>query len=94
MFKLISATPNPFARKVRVALMEKGIPFDLITVNPWNANKGVHPYNPLGKIPLLIADPGKPIYESSCILDWLEVHFPETALIPKDKEKALEIEYF
>ena len=94
MLKLISATPSPFARKVRVALMEKDIPFDLITVNPWNANERVHPHNPLGKIPVLITDPGKPIYESSYILDWLEVHFPEPALIPKDKEKALEAKYF
>ena len=85
MLKLISATPSPFARKVRVALMEKDIPFDLITVNPWNANESVHPHNPLGKIPVLITDPGTPIYESSYILDWLEVHFPEPALIPKDK---------
>ena len=94
MLKLISATPSPFARKVRVALMEKDIPFDLITVNPWNANERVHLHNPLGKIPVLITDPGKPIYESSYILDWLEVHFPEPSLIPKDKEKALEAKYF
>ena len=94
MLKLISATPSPFARKVRVALMEKDIPFDLITVNPWNANERVHLHNLLGKIPVLITDPGKPIYESSYILDWLEVHFPEPVLIPKDKEKALEAKYF
>ena len=94
MLKLISATPSPFARKVRVALMEKDIPFELITVNPWNANERVHPYNPLGKIPVLITDCEKPIYESSYILDWLEVHFPEPSLIPKDKEKALEAKYF
>ena len=54
----------------------------------------MHPHNPLGKIPVLITHPGKPIYESSYILDWLEVHFPEPALIPKDKEKALEAKYF
>ena len=85
MLKLISATPSPFARKVRVALMEKDIPFDLITVNPWNANEWVHPHNPMGKIPVLITDPGKSMYESSYILDWLEIHFPEPPLIPKDK---------
>ena len=26
---LISATPSPYARKVRIELAEKGIPFDL-----------------------------------------------------------------
>ncbi|MFX8833001.1 glutathione S-transferase N-terminal domain-containing protein, partial [Acinetobacter baumannii] len=27
--KLISATPSPYARKVRIALIEKGLPFEL-----------------------------------------------------------------
>ena len=71
MLKLISATPSPFARKVRVALTEKDIPFDLITVNPWNGNERVHPHNPLRKIPVLITNSGKPIYELSYILDWI-----------------------
>ena len=94
MLKLISATPSPFARKFRVALMENDVPFDILTVNPWNANERVHPHNPLGKIPVLLTDPGKPIYESSYILDWLQVHFPEPALLPNDKEKVLEAKYF
>jgi glutathione S-transferase len=34
--KLISATPSPYARKVRIALAEKGIPFELLTEIPWN----------------------------------------------------------
>ena len=36
MLQLISATPSPYARKVRIALAEKNIPFDLITEVPWN----------------------------------------------------------
>ena len=35
-FKLISATPSPYARKVRIALAEKGIPFELQTEVPWH----------------------------------------------------------
>ena len=31
MLRLISATPSPYARKVRIALAEKGIPFKLKT---------------------------------------------------------------
>jgi glutathione S-transferase len=34
MYRLISATPSPYARKVRIALIEKGIPFELITTVP------------------------------------------------------------
>ena len=37
MMRLLSATPSPYARKVRIALAEKGIPFELVTEVPWNA---------------------------------------------------------
>src|SRR3712207_9552563 len=30
MYRLISAAPSPYARKVRIALAEKAIPFELI----------------------------------------------------------------
>ena len=38
MMKLPSATPSPYARKVRIALAEKGLPFELLTEVPWNAD--------------------------------------------------------
>ena len=34
MLKLISATPSPYARKVRIALAEKAIAFELVTEVP------------------------------------------------------------
>ena len=34
--KVLSATPSPYARKVRIALHEKGLPFELVTEVPWN----------------------------------------------------------
>lgn len=34
--KLISATPSPYARKVRIMLAEKDIPFELQTEVPWD----------------------------------------------------------
>ena len=46
MFQLISATLSPYARKVRIALAEKGLPFKLVTEVPWRSM--VTPkYNPL-----------------------------------------------
>ena len=73
MMQLISATPSPYARKVRIALAEKGLPFELITEVPWD-NATVTPrYNPLEKLPILILDDGTTVYESSFILEWLEL---------------------
>ncbi len=57
--KLISATPSPYARKVRIALAEKGIPFDLVTEVPWNADATTPDHNPLGKLPVLILMPAR-----------------------------------
>ena len=82
MFKLISATPSPYARKVRIALLEKGIPFELITEVPWNSTTATPRYNPLEKLPVLIPEHGAAVYESSYILDWLELKFPATPLLP------------
>jgi hypothetical protein len=49
MLKLFSATPSPFARKVRVVLLEKNVPFKLVTVNSWNLNANIERFNPLGR---------------------------------------------
>jgi glutathione S-transferase len=88
--KLISATPSPYARKVRIALAEKGIPFDLITEVPWDSTTTVPLYNPLEKLPVLLLDDARSIYESSHILEWLELKFPQPPLLPSDTDDRLE----
>ena len=54
MLQLISATPSPYARKVRIALAEKNIPFELITEVPWNQGAITPQHNPLAKLPVLL----------------------------------------
>lgn len=89
MFKLISATPSPYARKVRVALAEKGLPFELLTEVPWNSTTATPQYNPLEKLPVLILEDGSAVYESSYILEWLELRYPQTPLLPPDIDGIL-----
>jgi glutathione S-transferase len=89
MMKLLSATPSPYARKVRIALAEKGLPFELLTEVPWNADATTGNYNPLEKLPVLILDDGETVYESRFILEWLELKHPEPALFPKDLDALL-----
>ena len=90
MLKQISATPSPYARKVRIALAEKNIPFELITEVPWNNDTTVPRYNPLEKLPVLLLEDGGAVYESAYILEWLERKFPEPALMPADTDAYLE----
>lgn len=89
MFKLISATPSPYARKVRVALAEKGLPFELLTEVPWNSTTVTPQYNPLEKLPVLILEDGSAVYESSYILEWLELRYPDNPLLPPDVDGIL-----
>ena len=89
MFKLISASPSPYARKVRIALAEKGIPFELLTEVPWNSSTATPKYNPLEKLPVLILEDGSGVYESSYILDYLELKYPATPMLPRDVDGIL-----
>ena len=95
MLKLLSATPSPFARKVRVVLLEKNIPFELKTINPWNMNADIERFNPLGKIPVLITANDETIYDSKIIIEWIEHNYPDPAVFPTDaktKFKAQQIQ--
>lgn len=87
---LISATPSPFARKVRIALLEKGVPFDLRNEIPWHADTQTPLYNPLEQLPILIPDDGEPVYESTYIMEWIEHRYPEPAMLPANPDQALE----
>lgn len=87
--KLISATPSPYARKVRIALAEKEIPFELQTEVPWNEGTTVPRHNPLEKLPVLVLDDGNTVYESRYILEWLEVKHPEPPLVSRDPDEML-----
>ena len=94
MLKLLSATPSPFARKVRIVLLEKNIPFELKTINPWNMNADIERFNPLGKIPVLITANDETIYDSKYIIEWIEHNYPDPAVFPTDaktKFKAQQI---
>ena len=77
MYKLISATPSPYSRKVRIQLAEKGIPFELITEVPWNSDTQTPRWNPLEKLPVLLLPDGGSVFESRYINEWIEFKHPE-----------------
>ena len=89
MFKLISATPSPYARKVRIALAEKGLPFELLTEVPWDSSTSTPRYNPLEKLPVLLLPDGSSVYESSFILQYLDLKHPQVPLLPDDIDGKL-----
>lgn len=87
VWQLISATPSPYARKVRIALQEKNLPFELKTEVPWDHTTETPQYNPLEKLPVLVFNDGRPaIYESHYILEYLEAKHPQPSLLPSVDE--------
>lgn len=82
--ELIIARPSPFARKVRVALHEKGIPFTERMDVPWSPDTATVEHNPLGKVPVLIEDDGRVFHDSSVILEYIETLGHDPALYPAD----------
>ena len=92
MLTLISATPSPYARKNRIALLEKGIPFQLQTEIPWHSATETPKYNPLEKLPILIFDNGDPpIYESWFIQEYITQKYRSQgpSLLPETLDEQL-----
>lgn len=84
LMKLITSPTSPFGRKVRIVLLEKKIPFELILDIPWNADTQVGNFNPLGKVPVLELKDGETLYDSRVIVEYLEHVSPVGQLIPAD----------
>lgn len=93
MLTLISATPSPYARKNRIALLEKHIPFTLQSEIPWESSTRTPLYNPLEKLPILLFDDGSraPIYESWFIQEFIVQKYEGQGprLMPEGVDEAL-----
>ena len=85
--KLYIATPSPFARKARVALLEKQIPHEIVIDNPWQPESQIKDLNPLAKIPTLVLDDGRVIHDSKVIFEYLELEHP--GHLPNDKHDKI-----
>jgi glutathione S-transferase len=82
--KLITSPTTPYGRKVRIVLLEKKIPCELVFDVPWEAGTRVPDYNPLGKVPVLEIKEGESLYDSRVIVEYLEQVSPVNRLIPQE----------
>lgn len=86
--RLLLSPTSPYARKVHVALLEKGVAFTAEHVT--TADPVVAATNPLGKIPALVLPDGRALYDSPVILQYVEVVAPEPPLYPADPLARIE----
>jgi glutathione S-transferase len=88
MIKLYTFPPSTNSRKVRIALLEKGLEFERITVDLSKREQKNPEYlqiHPFGQIPAL-DDEGFIVYDSTIINEYLEDEYPYPPLLPKDSE--------
>lgn len=89
--KLIGNYTSPFVRKISVIMLEKGLTFEFVNDSPWQEASLVADYNPLGKVPALVADDGSTWYNSSMIAAYLESLELAPALLPSGTRAALRV---
>jgi glutathione S-transferase len=69
---------------VRIALVEKGIPYATREVDLASRPPELFELNPAGAVPVLVVEGGAAIPESLVILQYLEDRFPERPLLPPE----------
>ena len=87
--RLLSSPTSPYARKVRMTLIEKGLA-DQVTVDaavPLGTAEeaaAVRRVNPLAKIPALVLDTGEALYDSPVICEYLDSLGTGPTLLPAE----------
>jgi glutathione S-transferase len=86
-----SSPSSPFGRKVRIALSVVGLDGDtkIEPADTTDVNDSVRRQNPLGKIPVLIAEDGAAYYDSRVILDYLDDRAGGGKIVPRDARERL-----
>jgi len=74
----------PFARKVRVALAEKGLEAVLRAEKVWDRRPGFLALNPAGEVPVLVEDDETVVADSTAICEYLDERYEGAKLLPGD----------
>ena len=83
MITLCGFAVSNYYNKVKLALLEKGIPFQEEMVMTGSSDETVLAGSPLGKVPFLRTEHGA-LCESQAMLDYLDAAYPAIPLMPAD----------
>lgn len=79
-----------YYNKVKLALLEKNVPFAEALAHPMKLDEHVLSASPLGKIPFITTPHGS-LCESQAIVDYLEAAYPTPPLLPADPFAAAKV---
>jgi len=81
---------HPFSRKVRVALREKGVDFELKIEKIWERRTEFLTINPAGDVPVMVEEDGTVLANSNVICEYMEEVYPDNSLLGDDALKRAE----
>jgi glutathione S-transferase len=90
MITLCGFSISNYYNKVKMVLLEKGLPFAEEYVKTGSRDDTVLACTPLGKVPFIRTDRGC-MCESQVIIDWIEATHPARPLIPADPWEAAKV---
>jgi glutathione S-transferase len=90
MITLHGMTLSNYYNKVKLVLLEKGLPFEEVLVGTGSSDEAVLTASPLAKIPFIKVD-GQSLCESQVIVDYLEAAHPQPPLVPAEPLAAAKV---
>jgi glutathione S-transferase len=82
---------SPYARKVRLALNEKRIPFELRIERVWDRREEFLEMNPACTVPVLTEENGLVLADSYAICEYLDEAYPEMPLLGRTLGERAEV---
>ncbi len=82
--KLLGSLGSPYARKARIAMLEKNVTCEFSPARAADPGSLVPQYNPLSKVPVLVLDNGKGMIDSSVIVEYFDGIGSGPTLIPAE----------
>lgn len=81
---LRSSPPSPFGRKVKIAASILGLTdkIEIVATDTIDPADSIRQQNPLGKIPALVLDDGRSVYDSRVIVEYLDMVAGGGKIIP------------
>ncbi len=91
MITLCGFSLSNYYNKVKIVLLEKGLPFTEEALRPGSKDEAVLNATPLGKVPFIRVGAGGALCESQVIVDYLEALQPQPPLVPADPLAAAKV---
>jgi glutathione S-transferase len=90
MLTLHGSSHSNYYNKVKLALLEKGVPFEEVHADTHSSDEAILGASPLGKIPFIKTARGG-LCESQPILEWIEASWPTPPLLPDEPFAAAKV---